>query len=349
MGIIQSSTRNSELKRSNVKLQAQQVSSFNGNAIKWRTWKKRTRAAIGTAGMLQILDSADYSTKNRIDNETVFHLLQVATADGNAAHLVDAHEEKKDGHAAYVELVGWYEGDDLTTETAEDIRLKLDKISLNTRTTASEYINSFQLYTKQLSDLGESYTESKTIQIFLSQITDPDYEATREFCVENRSKLNECIERIRGKERRLARDKVINRSRTMNVRRNHTSDDDNLEILSSHINKNGYYSIPREVWGSLSPAMQEEIKKINGNLRKSRRSLGNGGNQVHNRGNAITTRRVTQNENEDDNPSPTKKMWTVQFKKDTDDDGSLKNENHVVDKTVSNRRGEILSFKLAEK
>ena len=97
---MQLSTRNSELKRSNVKLQAQQVSTFNGNAIKWRTWKKRTRAAIGTAGMLQILDSADYSTKNRIDNETVFHLLQVATADGNAAHLVDAHEEKKDGHAA---------------------------------------------------------------------------------------------------------------------------------------------------------------------------------------------------------------------------------------------------------
>ena len=95
MGTSQSSVRNSDLKRSNVKLQAQQVSAFNGNAIKWRTWKKRTRAAIETAGLLQILDSKDYAKKNVMDNETVFHFLQVATADGNAAHLVDAHEEQK--------------------------------------------------------------------------------------------------------------------------------------------------------------------------------------------------------------------------------------------------------------
>ena len=98
--------------------------------------------------MLEVLDNLAYSKKNTIDNETIFHLLQVATADGNAAHLVDSFEDSKDGHAAYRELVTWYEGDDLTTETAEDIRSKLDRISLNSRTTASEYINHFQPYTK---------------------------------------------------------------------------------------------------------------------------------------------------------------------------------------------------------
>ena len=163
MGATISNYNNSDLKRSNVKLQAQQVSAFSGNAIKWRSWKKRTRAAIGTAGMLDILDNVDYANKHKVDNETVFHLLQVATADGNAAHLVDAFEDRKDGHAAYCELVAWYEGDDMTTETAEDVRSKLEKTQLNTRTSASEYINYFQLYTKQLSELGESYTESKTI------------------------------------------------------------------------------------------------------------------------------------------------------------------------------------------
>ena len=114
--------KNELLKRSNVRLQAQQVSNFSGNTLKWHNWKKKSRAAIGTAGMLRILDSVAYATKNQVDNETIFHLLQVATADGTAAHLVDKYEDDRNGRAAYQELVRWYEGDELTTETAEDSR-----------------------------------------------------------------------------------------------------------------------------------------------------------------------------------------------------------------------------------
>ena len=166
--IISTNDDNNELlKKSNVKLQAQQVSAFNGNALKWHTWKKKSRAAIGTAGMLNILDSSSYARKNKIDNETVFHLLQVATADGTAAHLVDKLEDTRDGQAAYQELVKWYEGYELTTETAEDIRDKLARLTLSTRIQASHYINEFLQYKKHLEDLDESYTVSKTVSIFL--------------------------------------------------------------------------------------------------------------------------------------------------------------------------------------
>ena len=69
----------------------------------------------------------------------------------------------------------WYEGDQLTSETAEDIRDKLSRISLNTRNTASEFINDSLEYQKHLDELDESYTISKTVSSFLDQITDPDY------------------------------------------------------------------------------------------------------------------------------------------------------------------------------
>ena len=49
-----------------------------------------------------------------------FFFFQVATADGNAAHLVDMYEDEKDGYSAYQELVRWYEDDELTPEIAED-------------------------------------------------------------------------------------------------------------------------------------------------------------------------------------------------------------------------------------
>ena len=157
---------NEALKRSNVKLQAQQVTTFKGEAIKWHSWKKKTRAAIGTAGMLQTLDNQEYADNHKTDNETIYHLLAVATADGSASHLVDQYKHSSDGRRAYLALVNWYEGDELTTETTEDIRSKLDKLILNTSNTASSYINDFQLYNKQLMELNKSYTSSKTVDIF---------------------------------------------------------------------------------------------------------------------------------------------------------------------------------------
>ena len=81
--------------------------------------------------MLRFLDNPVYASQNRTDNETIFHLLQVATADGTAAYLVDMHEDERDGGKAYQELVIWYEGDELTTETAEDTYIgMLDRKSI---------------------------------------------------------------------------------------------------------------------------------------------------------------------------------------------------------------------------
>ena len=119
MGSFNSTQSNENLKISNLKLQTQQIVAYDGDSLKWHSWNKKMKAAVGTARLLKILEDAKYARCNLVDNETVFHLLQVATADGRAAHLVDMFESVKDGHTAYQELVRWFEGDELTTETAE--------------------------------------------------------------------------------------------------------------------------------------------------------------------------------------------------------------------------------------
>ena len=96
MGKVHTLSRNSALKISYVKLEVQRVSELIGNEFKWKSWKKKIRAAIGSAGLLDILDSKDDEEIYVVDNETIFHILQVDTADGNASHLIDAHEEDKD-------------------------------------------------------------------------------------------------------------------------------------------------------------------------------------------------------------------------------------------------------------
>ena len=64
-------------------------------------------------------------------------------ADCNASHLVDKYEKERDGRKAYVELMRWHEGDQLTSETAEDVRDRISRISLSTKNNAREYINDF--------------------------------------------------------------------------------------------------------------------------------------------------------------------------------------------------------------
>ena len=63
--------------------------------------KKKPRAAIGTSEMLRILDYLDSAYHNPMDNKTIFHLLQLATVDGNTAHLVDKHETVRNNYFAF--------------------------------------------------------------------------------------------------------------------------------------------------------------------------------------------------------------------------------------------------------
>ena len=345
MGSVISRPPNDALKRSNVKLQAQHVSAFNGNAIKWRSWKKKTRAAIGTAGLLGALDDQTYASRNKSDNEIIFHLLQVATSDGSASHLVDMHENTKDGHAAYVELVKWYEGDELTTETAEDIRSKLDKLNLSTRFSASEYINLFQAYNKQLTELGEEYTKSKTVNIFLTQISDPDYNETKSLCIENRHPLEVCIQRIRSRERRITREKGSRKKIEISVRRetNENSSQSGVVDIKDHLTEFGYYSIPNEVWGELSNDDKSYIKKFNEKVRSKYRN-----SPSNYRERKVTNRRILRYEEiDDENTSPNKKQKTVQFQDDkvnSNSDEKKEGYNGNKNDELTNRR-EIISFR----
>ena len=353
-------------KKSGVKLRAQTIPNFNGNGIKWQSWKKMTRAAIGVAGLLDILDDRSYANKesNRIENETVFHLLQVATSEGNAAHLVDSHEAEKDGHGAYHELVDWYDGDALTTDTAEDVRSKIDNLALTTKNSASEYINFFLQYTKHLDELGESYTNSKTVTIFLDQIDDPDYQITKNICVENRLDIKECILRMRACERRITRTNSRSRKKVISIRRANTLEDGNDDRptnidIETYKTEQGFYSVPRHIWELLDDAGQQKVKAFNGKLRKERRQQKNRENDSNPSSNNrnVTSRRTNNNRNDDGdaNPSPTKKQKTVQIKDDDLDEAAgqasgndvQKSQPQPTENAIKNRR-EVLSFRVNE-
>jgi len=184
------------------------------------------------------------------------------------------YESDKDGHSVYQELVLWFEGDELTTENAEDVRSKMDKLSLSTRNTASQFINSFLQHKKHLEELKEEYTPSKTVYIFLAQITDPDYAMTVEHCVENKLDIREFIDHIRAKERRLDRSRSSNRKEPLIIRRQAIPElgDEIPKVvkLEDYKTEKGYYSIPSLIWFDLPEKDQSYVKSHNGKLRGER-------------------------------------------------------------------------------
>ena len=169
----------------------------------------------------------------------------------------------------------WREGDQLTSETAEDVRDRLARISLNTKNTASEYINDFLEHQKHLEELDEAYTTSKTISIFLDQITDPDYVPTVSYCQGDRLPIEECIERIRAKERRLSRERYHKKSSSIKLRRTtgYEQVQPNLvtEIdLSVYITERGFYLVPLDAFKGLPQGDMDHVKSLNKKLRKKR-------------------------------------------------------------------------------
>ena len=83
-----------------VKFQNKRVSTFDGDHRKWKVWKKKTIAAMGTAGLDCTLMNHHHAMTHPVENQLAFYQLQIAAADGDAAHLVDECHDARNRHAA---------------------------------------------------------------------------------------------------------------------------------------------------------------------------------------------------------------------------------------------------------
>ena len=219
-----------EFSESNLKLEAQKVKEFSGDFNEWQKWKSRTECAFDGSGYEQILADKDYAIKHKKMNKIVYSQLSAATVDGNAHHLVKAHEDIKDGHAAWESLCEWYDGDVVQSETADKLRSKLDTHKLHTGVTATFYLNNFLTWHSDIAKIpGEALSPSHSVYIFLKNITDPDYQATVQFCRNNNADLMACVSAMRKTERDLIRKRSEKRKFRQHVRRVEYDDDMDFE------------------------------------------------------------------------------------------------------------------------
>jgi len=191
-----------------LKLQAPSVTTFSGDASAWPKWKASTTVTFIATGYEKILSSRSHAIGNKAKNKIVYAILSNPTVEGFTHHVVKNHEYTQDGYKAWKELIQWYDGEDVVSETTETLRQKLHTTCMVSGVKASTYINLFLTTYNELSKLkGHEMNEQETKSLFLRNIHDPTYFTLKETFEINvlHTTLKELVLNIKKKERSMAR------------------------------------------------------------------------------------------------------------------------------------------------
>jgi hypothetical protein len=206
--------------KTNLKLEAQKIKDFSGGHEDWAKWKSRTQCAFSGSGYERVLEDEVYAAMNERLNKVVYSQLPAATVEGVAYHLMSKHEDMKNGYAAWKSLVDWYDGNMIQNETAENLRNKLENLRLRTGVSASEYINKFLAWFRDLDKInGEGLSKGHGVHLFLKNIIDEDYKTSVTYCRNTGCSLDLCIAAMRKQERDIQQKKVDRQQLKATLRR----------------------------------------------------------------------------------------------------------------------------------
>jgi hypothetical protein len=184
-------------------------------------------ATIGQSAYAEFLINApDPNDLNKMTrNKEFYNMLVKATNQGYATHLLS--ENKDDGHATWVAIRNWYNGESTSRRIIEHFRTKLSKLELDENTSASSFINDFIICHKRLDAKSEGVTAASKRESFLDKIVDSDYAITKEFLtLHQQLGFDECVVNIRRRETYLKlQDNKDSTTRARRATENYDSDE----------------------------------------------------------------------------------------------------------------------------
>jgi hypothetical protein len=195
-------------------------------------------------------------------NWRLYYLLEGATNEGSASHIVKNHKVLKDGKAAWNALKEWYEGKVMAGDIAKTCRVKLQALELGPKGDANTYINEFIRLKDLLEEAGEGERPATLSEQFLDQIKDSKYDVmVTTLRMDSSKTLESCIEAVRRHDIVLERQK-FDSHRLSKVRRVNSSDDTSTSQPTSTY-------IQPEVWSVLTTAQRKAIMEARGNKSNS--------------------------------------------------------------------------------
>eukprot|EP00536_Pseudo-nitzschia_multiseries_P009657 jgi/Psemu1/23887/gm1.23887_g len=169
-------------------LKAKPIHGFDGQQENWTKWKSDAIATFAATGHEEIMNDPDADRNAPSKNKALWGTLLSACSGGSAHSKIIKHEDTFDGHAAWQELLGWYDSDNRRESYAETLKLRLQYNQLHPNGNISEYINTFELTYHKLRKIPPYHmTEWDAKSIFAQNIRDPNLERFKEELLEHKT------------------------------------------------------------------------------------------------------------------------------------------------------------------
>eukprot|EP00536_Pseudo-nitzschia_multiseries_P017727 jgi/Psemu1/52278/gm1.52278_g len=152
------------------------------------------------------MESREAADNNHPMNSALWGTLLNACSGGSASSKVTRHEDASDGHAAWKELLEWYDSESQQEAYAATMKLKLEGVRLHPGGNISDYINNFEsIYQKGSKIPRFNIRECDAKNTFARNLLDPDLAQLKIELQESRAKMNlvEIVQKLRIRDEEL--------------------------------------------------------------------------------------------------------------------------------------------------
>lgn len=211
------------------------LEAFSGDPVDFEDWQIQTESTIRQTIYRTLLDSPPDVTKPaEVSRDAVlYNMFLSAVRQGNAYNMVEKLKQDptkgESGHYAWKTLTAWYLDSSQKATMAEHYYNKLDNLYLDNDTTATEFINKFDLYVRKIESFDASWSETKKVREFKKRITSEDYDVEKR-THKSGQPLADLIKMIRDQEQSLESQRIVERS---TVRRFKNNDDGSVSSAGS--------------------------------------------------------------------------------------------------------------------
>eukprot|EP00536_Pseudo-nitzschia_multiseries_P014533 jgi/Psemu1/39052/gm1.39052_g len=187
-------------------LKPRQIQDFDGSQDNWIKWRCDTKATLHATGHRDIMESREAADNDHPLNSALWGILLNACSGGSASSKVTRHEDASDGHAAWKELLEWYDSESQQEAYAARMKLKLEGVRLHPGGNISDYINNFEsIYQKGSKIPRFNIRECDAKNTFAHNLLDPDLAQLKMELQESRAKMNlvEMVQKLRIRDEEL--------------------------------------------------------------------------------------------------------------------------------------------------
>eukprot|EP00536_Pseudo-nitzschia_multiseries_P019030 jgi/Psemu1/58570/gm1.58570_g len=264
-------------KEARQRLKPRQIQDYDGSQDNWIKWICDTKATLHDTGHRDIMESREAADNDHPLNSALWGTLLNACSGGSASSKITRHKDASDGHAAWKELLEWYDSESQQEAYyAATMKLKLEGVRLHPGGNISDYINNFEsIYQKGSKIPRFNIRECDAKNTFSRNLLDPELAQLKMELQEGRAKMNLMdMEELRLN---VLADKNDNKGSIRRVteaqeppqkRQQHSPPQDtNGALTTVHPNLKGILRIPPATWATLCKPHREWVLLYNRSAR----------------------------------------------------------------------------------